>query len=124
MGAPTSSLIDGSRIVTADVFAFTTRAETHAAASTPLAAGRSNPVLPDPSPGTSMDAIGTSVRGRSVQALRGRMPTHHPSGVNPAGPLDRGVSSAGAARGARASRRLFDVDASATQGASPCVAEN
>ena len=37
-GAPTSSLIDGSRIVTADVFALTTRAETHAALRTPAAA--------------------------------------------------------------------------------------
>jgi hypothetical protein len=40
-GAPTSSLIDGSRIVTADVFALTTSAEMHAAARTPRPAGRS-----------------------------------------------------------------------------------
>jgi hypothetical protein len=40
-GASTSFEIDGSRIVTADVFALTTSAETHAAASTPFPASRS-----------------------------------------------------------------------------------
>ena len=40
-GAPTSLLIVGSRIVTADVFAFTTSAEIDAAASTPSPAARS-----------------------------------------------------------------------------------
>ena len=36
-----SSLIVGSRIVTAEVFALTTNADTHAAARTPRAAARS-----------------------------------------------------------------------------------
>ena len=43
-GASTDLLIDGSRIVTADVFAFTTSVEMHAAASTPLPARRSSGV--------------------------------------------------------------------------------
>ena len=37
-GVPTSSLIDGSRMLTADVLALTTSAETHAAANTPVPA--------------------------------------------------------------------------------------
>src|SRR6187549_1350916 len=47
MGAPTSSLIVGSRIVTAEVFALTTKVDTHAAARTPPAAFRpvSSPTL-------------------------------------------------------------------------------
>jgi hypothetical protein len=40
-GASTSFEIDGSRMVTADVFALTTSAETHAAARTPFPALRS-----------------------------------------------------------------------------------
>jgi hypothetical protein len=40
-GASTSFEIDGSRMVTADVFALTTSAETRAAARTPLPAFRS-----------------------------------------------------------------------------------
>ena len=48
-GASTSFEIDGSRIVTADVFALTTSAETHAAARTPLPAFRS--------------VVGASIRG-------------------------------------------------------------
>src|SRR5918995_2033749 len=46
-GAPTSSEIEGSRIVTADVFALTTSAETHAAASTPPGARVPASVLDD-----------------------------------------------------------------------------
>ncbi|MFZ0343271.1 MAG: hypothetical protein WAL31_13180 [Gaiellaceae bacterium] len=39
------TLIAGSRIVTADVFAFTTSADTHAATRTPRPAPRSDPLV-------------------------------------------------------------------------------
>src|SRR6187200_2136501 len=45
MGAPRSLLMDGSRIVTADVLAFTTNAETQAATRMPLPAAWSSAVV-------------------------------------------------------------------------------
>ncbi len=38
IGEPVSSLIAGNRMVTAEVFAFTTNVETHAASNTPMPA--------------------------------------------------------------------------------------